>query len=98
MTNTYRALTAAAKAAYDDNVFERDLSATDEKDALDSGLLEVVGRKYKVLSNNYSAGEQGEEIELALLVEVEAALLAGGHLERVDPKPAKKSAAKKKQE
>jgi hypothetical protein len=109
MSNTYRALTDAAKAAYEDGVFERDFTATEEKDTLDSGLLELVPRRYKVLSNNYTGGEQGELIEAALLVEIEAALISGGHLERArkapaekepDPKPAAKKAdtpsAKKK--
>ena len=87
MTNTYRALTPAAVAAYDDGVFERDFTPADEQDVLNSGLLALVPRKYKVLSNNFAAADQGSEIEAAYPVEIEQALIQGGHLERVDDKP-----------
>jgi hypothetical protein len=95
MTNTYRALTPAAIAAYDEGVFERDFTPVEEKDALDSGLIELVPRKYKVLSNNFAAGDQDSEIEAAYLVEIEQALIAGGHIERVATKSGstKKTAA-----
>lgn len=89
--NTYRATTPAAVAAFADGVFERDFTPTEEKDWLDSGLLELVPRQYRVLTNNYAAAAQGELIDLSLLVENEAALIQGGHIERVD-KPAKKKA------
>lgn len=92
MTNTYKATSPAAVAAFDDGVFERDFTPSEEKDWLDSGLLVLVPRKYKVLSNNFEAGKQGDEIEAAYLIEIEQAHLQGGHLERVDPKPAKKKA------
>jgi hypothetical protein len=40
-----------------------------------------------VLSNNYSAGKQGSTVvDLALLVEHEAALVQGGHIERTTNK------------
>jgi hypothetical protein len=87
--NTYKALTTAAVAAFADGVFEREFTAVQEKDALDAGLLEIVPRTYKVLSNNFAEGAQGDEVQLALLVEQESALLQGGHIERVD-KPATK--------
>jgi len=93
MTNTYKALSPAAVAAFEDGVFERDFTPAEEQDWLDSGLLELVPRKYKVLSNNFAAAGQGEEIEAAYLVEIEQAHLQGGHLERVDPKPAAKKKA-----
>lgn len=93
MTNTYRALTPAATAAYDKGVFERDFTAAEERDVLNSGLLELVPRKYRVLSNNFAAGEQDSEIEAAYLVEIEQALIQGGHIERVADKPTKKTAA-----
>lgn len=102
MTNTYRALSPAAEAAYESGVFEREFSVTEEADALGSGLLELVPRKYRVLSNNYAAGEQGDEVDLALLVEHEAALVQGGHIERVnkpDSKPrGQRGSTKKKEE
>ena len=83
--NTYKATSPAAIAAYAEGVFERDFTPDEEKDALASGLLELVPREYRVLSNNYAAGKQGSVVELALLVENEAALIQGGHIERVGP-------------
>jgi uncharacterized lipoprotein YddW (UPF0748 family) len=90
--NTYRATSPAAVAAFSEGVFERDFSVTEEKDWLDSGLLELVPRTYKVLSNNYATAGQGETFEAAFLIEIEAALIQGGHLERVD-KPSKEAPA-----
>lgn len=82
--NRYRALTPAAVAAYGDGVLELDLSPTAEADALGSGLLELVPRTYRALSNNYRV-PQDETFDATYLVEVEAALIQGGHIERVDP-------------
>lgn len=90
MGNTYRAKSKAAVAAFDEGVFEHEFTATDERDWLGSGALEIVPRKYRVLSTNYER-PQGEEFEAAFLVEIEAALLQGGHLERVSPPPKKSS-------
>lgn len=90
MSNTYRALSPAAVAAFADGVFEADFSPAEEGDRLASGLIELVPRQYLVLSNNYAAGKQGDTVDLALLVEQEAALIRGGHIERVDAKSAKK--------
>ena len=92
--NTYEATSPAAVAAFADGVFERDFSPAEEQDWLGSGLLEIVPRTYRVLSNNYEAGKQGALVELALLKEQEQALISGGHIERVD-KPAAKAADKK---
>lgn len=92
--NTYKALTPAAEAAFSAGVFERDFTPTEERDHLDSGLLELVPRTYKVLSNNFSAGQQGDTFEAAYLVEIEQALIQGGHIERVDEvKPKAKKTA-----
>jgi hypothetical protein len=93
--NTYKALTTAAVAAFADGVFEREFTATEEQDHLGSGLLELVPRTYRVLSNNYAAGKQGDLVELALLVDHESALIQGGHIERVD-KPATRKTEKEK--
>jgi hypothetical protein len=93
MTNTYRAITDTGVAMYADGVFDLDLNATEEQDALASKHIELVPRKYKVLSDNFAAGRQGETIEAAYLVDIEQALIQGGHLERVDDKPKKKAAA-----
>lgn len=87
MSNTYRAVSEYGKAVYPAGVFDHEFTATEEKDALDGGHLELVPRKYRVQSNNYAAGKQGDEVSLALVVEHEAILIAGGHLARVD-KPA----------
>jgi hypothetical protein len=92
MSNTYRALSKAAEAMYSEGVFDHDFTPTDEQDVLNSGLLELVPRKYRVLSNNYAAGKQGDVVDLGLLKEIEAALIQGGHLERVDA-PAKDAPA-----
>jgi hypothetical protein len=101
MTNTYRALSPAARAAFDDGVFDREFTPAEEQDWLASGLLELVPRTYRVLSNNYAAAKQGETFEGALLKENEGALISGGHIERVDPpRPteAVKAATKKKED
>jgi hypothetical protein len=92
--NTYKATSPAAEAAFDTGVFERDFTAVEEKDWLDSGLLELVPRTYKVLSNNYNAAEQGETFEGSFPVEIEQALIQGGHIKRVET-PAAKAAEKK---
>jgi hypothetical protein len=84
--NTYRATSPAAERVYGAGVVELDLSVTEEQDALGSGLLEQVPRTYRVLSDNFAAGEQGSNIDAAYPVETEAALISGGHLERVDVK------------
>lgn len=84
MANTYRALSQAAVAAYEDDVFVREFTVTEEQDALNAGLLEIVPRTYEVLSNNFDAAAQGETFEGAFFIETEAALIAGGHIKRVD--------------
>lgn len=86
--NTYKALSKAAEAAFSVGVFEREFSPTEERDWLASGLLELVPRPYLVLSGNYER-PQGDEFEAAFPVELEQALIQGGHIERVD-KPATK--------
>lgn len=95
MTNTYKAVSAVGEHYFGEGVNDLDLTATEEQDALNGGHLEIVPRTYRVLSDNFSAGKQGEEIEGAFLVENEQALIQGGHLERVDTakKPTKKTAA-----
>lgn len=85
VSNTYRALTPFAEVLYQPGTFDRSFTSSEEKDALDGGHLEIVPRPYKVLSNNYSAGEQNDVVELALLVDHEKALIQGGHLERFEP-------------
>lgn len=90
MSNTYKAVSERALTLYGEDVFGADLSAVEERDQIEGGHLVIVPRLYKVLTNNYSAAEQGKTFEAALLVEQEAALIGGGHIERAD-KPAKRT-------
>ena len=102
MTNTYKATSVVGEHYHGAGVSDLDLSPSDERDAINGGHLEIVPRKYRVLSDNYTAGKQGAVVELALLKENEAGLIQGGHLERVDepkettaePKPAAKQQKK----
>ena len=90
--NRYRARTPAAVGAYGDGVLELDLSVDAEANALAAGLLELVPRRYRALSDNFKV-PQNEIFEDTFLVEIEAALIQGGHIERVespDKPPAKK--------
>lgn len=89
MSNTYRPVSDRAKALFGEEVFEAEYSPSEERDQLEGGHLEITARAYRVLSNNYSAGKQGDVVDLALPVEQEAALIQGGHIERAE-RPAKK--------
>lgn len=80
--NRYRALTPQAVAAFGEGELELELTAAQEADAINSGLLEIVPRKYRAVSNNYEV-PQNEVFEAALLVDVETALVEGGHIQRV---------------
>ena len=94
MSNIYRPVSDRAKAQYGSDDVERDLSAADESDMLAAGHLEIVPRPYKILVNNYEAGDQGDTVDLALRVDQEAALVSGGILERVEAKKTAKKTAK----
>jgi hypothetical protein len=87
MTNTYKAISTVGEHYFGAGVTDHDLTAVEEKDALQGGHLELVPRTYRVLSDNYTAAAQGETFEGSFLVENEAALIQGGHIERVDPAP-----------
>lgn len=92
--NTYKALSKAAEAAFATGTFEREFTPSEERDWLSSGLIEIVPRTYRALSNNFASAAQGETFEGSFLVENEAALIQGGHIERVDEvKPKAKKAA-----
>lgn len=84
MANTYRAVSEYGVAVFGEDVVELELDVTQEQDHLSAGHLEIVPRDYRVLSNNYAAGKQGETVSAALVVEHESALIQGGHLERAD--------------
>lgn len=101
MTNTYRSLDVVAEHHFGEGDFEHEFTPTDEADWLGSGHVELVPRTYKQLSGNFSAAKQGETFVAAFLVETEAALIAGGHIERVDdpkPKPRSKRGSNPKEE
>lgn len=98
MTNTYKAISVVGEHQFGQGVSDLDLSVEAERDAIEGGHLALVARKYRVLSDNYTAGEQGAVVELALPKENEAALIQGGHIERFDAEPStpKKAAAETK--
>jgi hypothetical protein len=101
MTNMYKPTSAVGEHYFGADPFEADFTPAEERDWIDGKHVELVPRRYKVLSDNYTGGGQGEIIEAALPVEIEAALVSGGHLERArkapstEKEPAKKPAAKK---
>lgn len=88
--NTYKAASERGKALYGEDAFDADFSVIEERDQLEGGHLVIVPRTYKVLSNNYAAADQGKTFQGAFPVEQEAALISGGHIERVDA-PAKRT-------
>jgi hypothetical protein len=88
--NTYRAVSDRALALHGKDVFEAEFTPTEEQDHISGGHLEIVPRAYRVLSDNYAAGKQGEVVDLALLVDHEAALIQGGHIERASKPTTKK--------
>lgn len=79
--------------------FDKDFdSPADEAVNLDSGLIEIVPQEYRVIgTSNVWGADPGETFTKALRVGEEAALVEGGHIERVE-KPAPKSKPKKKEE
>ncbi len=87
---TYRPVSERAKALHGEDVFEAELSVVAERDLVRSRHLEIEPRLYRILSDNYEAGEQGETVSLALPIENEAALIQGGHIERADKPTTKK--------
>lgn len=85
MTNKYRPVSVVGKATWGEEEFEAYLSPDEERDAISGGHLELIPRTYRVLSDNYAAGKQGDTFEAVYPVENEAVLISGGHIERVDP-------------
>ena len=98
MSNLYRAKTPAGEATFAEGVFERDFTPSEEKDWLDSGQIELEPRPYNVLSDNFTIEgwpcPQNAVVTAAFPVEIEAALISGGHIQRVVDEPAPKPAAK----
>jgi len=71
--------------------FEVELSPEDERANVESGLLEIVPQRYKVVGGSVVYDTKpGDEFEAALYLENEAILVQGGHIERVKPAPKKK--------
>ena len=64
--------------------FEHKFTPEQERDNLASGLLEIVPQKYRVVGDSdVFDTPPGKEFTAALLIEQEAMLIAGGHIERV---------------
>lgn len=101
MSNRYRVLLPllvhTEDAAYGQGEdFEKEFSEEDEAENLNSGLLEIVPREYKVIGGSVvHEAPPGETFTAALRIGEEAALVAGGHIERVEAKPARKAKADK---
>jgi hypothetical protein len=76
--------------------FEKEFTEDEERANLESGLLELQPSKYKVAGSSEVDGHaQGEEFEAAIPLGREALLIEGGHIERVEKKPAPKTRKKK---
>jgi hypothetical protein len=72
-------------------------SPADENANLDSGLLEIVPRTYKVIgTSRVCETAPGDTFQAALRMGQEEPLIEGGHIERVDVP--KKAAPKKEKE
>jgi hypothetical protein len=96
VSNTYKATSVLGVAHFGEPVFEAVFSPADEADWVDSGHVEIVPRKYEQLSDNFSATKQGETFDAAYRVEHEAALVSGGHIQRVDQSGAARGSKKTK--
>ena len=80
--------------------FDHDFEeAIHELDAVQSGLLEIVPREYRVIVEDARIHDTptGEVFTAAMLMENEAALVNAGMIERVEEKPAPKPTRKKKE-
>jgi hypothetical protein len=66
--------------------FEHEFTVEEERNVIDSGLLEIVPRSYRVLTDT-RVHETGKDdtFEAALLIEQEAHLVNAGFVERADP-------------
>ena len=71
--------------------FDKDLSPEDELANVNSGLIAIVPQEYKVVGGSkvYET-EPGGTFKAALFQNNEAALVSGGHIERVNTTPSKK--------
>ncbi len=98
MSNTYKVLLPILVNGEhkQGDVFEHEFDTpADEQTSLQSGLLEIVPRTYKVIGGSrVHDTDPGGEFEAALPMGQESLLIAGGHIERVT----KKTTAKKGKE
>lgn len=102
MPNRYRV--ASAPAGWPDNLpfavqttdgryevgdeFEHEFSEEEERENLDSGLLVLLPRRYRIVGeSDVFETPPGEEFERAIPLGQERLLFAGGHIERVEPEP-----------
>jgi hypothetical protein len=77
------------------DIFEHEFTAEEETANVNSGLLAIVPRTYRVIGGSEVHGTQpGGEFEAALPMGNEALLLEGGHIELVE-QPATKTTKKK---
>lgn len=82
--NRYRAVSVVGGATFGEDVFEAEFSPAEETDWLTNGHLELVAREYVQTSDNFAASTLGQTFEAAYAVEHEAALISGGHIQRVE--------------
>ena len=65
--------------------FAKDFSEEEEAANLDSGLLELVECRYRVVGGSHVfETAPGDEFTAAMRIGQEALLVAGGHIERID--------------
>lgn len=77
--------------------FEKEFAEEEEAENLRSGLLELLPLKYKVIGESrVHDTNPGDEFEAAIGMGQEALLIAGGHIEPVEP-PKPKSRKKKEE-
>lgn len=94
MSNQYRAKHRSFVATFGEDVFDHEFdNPTEERDYLERGWVELEPRPYRTLIDGYTVDgkpvARSEVIEAAFPMEIEAALISGGVLERVrrDTKP-----------
>lgn len=92
----YVAKTKAAEAAFSVGEFEHSFTAEEETDWVGRGLLEIVPCEYEVVGPRTVMGTPtGGTFTAALPLAQESFLVAGGHIERVQAKPAAKTTKSK---
>lgn len=101
MSNSYKVLLPllvhTADGAYKQGeTFSKEFTPEQEAENLASGLLELQPNDYQVVGESEVDGHQpGDTFTAAIPLGREALLVAGGHIKRVEPKPAKTTKATK---